>query len=27
VMGPNPNTKWGIAKSNAPFSMSAPAAR
>ena len=27
VMGPNPNTKWGIAKANAPFSMSAPVAR
>jgi predicted alpha-1,2-mannosidase len=25
VMGPNPNTKWGTAKANAPFSMSAPA--
>ena len=27
VMGPTPNTKWGIAKANAPFSMSAPATR
>ena len=27
VMGPKPNTKWGTAKANAPFSISAPAAR
>jgi putative alpha-1,2-mannosidase len=24
VMGPNPNTAWGSAKADAPFSMSAP---
>ena len=27
VMGPTPNKQWGTAKANAPFSMSAPAAR
>jgi predicted alpha-1,2-mannosidase len=27
VMGPTPNTRWGSAKANAPFSMSAPVAR
>jgi len=26
-MGPTPNTRWGSAKANAPFSMSAPVAR